>query len=207
MLVLRTTLTLLVGTVGRRDTVRLGVVSFAFKTIDLLGVVRFEVGVVVCLGLRCSVFGFRLVGLDGVDCGVTGARGEAFGAGIFDAPSPVEVVVARVEAVREDTVLEGALGIRLLALAGAGLAGAAELNTQAVFGGVFVPPDFDEADAREGVLLLEEDAISGSLGIGGAGLVGGPTLGPFPSRLILVAFAVPSPCPLAAIVLLTSPLD
>jgi len=156
---------------------------------------------VACFGLRWRVFGFRFGGLEGVDWLVVGAFGEALGVGILDVPGIVEVV-------REEAVLDGALGIRLLAVAGEGLAGTAELNTQAVFGGVFVPPVFDVADDREEVLLFE-GAISGSLGTGGAGRVGGAILAPFciGRLVVLVALPVIEPCPVAELRPVPFPFD
>jgi hypothetical protein len=105
--------------------------------------------------------------------------------------------------VRADDVLEGALDIRLLAGVWDGLA---ELNTQAVFGGVFDPPVFDAIDDREEVLLFEE-ATSGSLGTGGAGLVGGTTMGPLIGRLRVVALCVAEPFTFHPVELLPSPFD
>jgi hypothetical protein len=127
---------------------------------------------------------------------VTCALGEAFGVGIFEGPGTVVVV-------RVDDVLEGALDIRLLAGVWNGLA---ELNTQAVFGGVFVPVVFAAMDDREEGLLFEE-TLSTSFGIGGAGLVGGATLGPFTGRLILVALPVAEPFTFHPVEILPSPFD
>ena len=127
---------------------------------------------------------------------VTCALGEAFGVGIFESPGTVAVV-------RVDCVLEGPLDIRLLAGVWKGLE---ELNTQAVFGGVFVPVVFAVMDDREEELLFEE-ALSASLGIGGAGLVGGATLGPFTGRFILVALPVAEPFTFHPVKLLPSRFD
>src|SRR5579859_170175 len=97
--------------------------------------------------------------------------------------------------------------MRLLATAGGGLEGVAELKTQAVLEGVLVPPMLDVTDDRDEMLLFEDES-SGSLGTGGAGLAGGGTiLGPFVIRPALVALPIAVACPFAEPKLFRFPFD